>query len=152
MEIDLTKEQYQNLLDACAIADNVYGILGDTWPDTYKRQSERIEKVREYLLLHAEDFGCKDLAETFKGKLIPSDAYSAVMDVIMEDYDDETFWHELETRLGKRDFENTMTDAEREEVEKKGWLPDRIHGIYEKWVEEFVKYGVDRLVINKDAK
>lgn len=130
------------------IASSVYGILGDAVSDDYKKQSDEIDSLSDYLFNFAQDFGCPELTEKFMGKTIPSDAFSEKMQIVMDDYDNETFWHELETRLGKRDFERTMTKEEEGEIEEKGgWLPYRIHDLYEKWAQEFEKYGVERLSI-----
>mgnify|MGYP001606038424 CR=1 FL=1 len=113
MKINLTKKQYETLTKAMEVGSSVYGILGDSIEGDYKKQSDEIENLRKYLLGLAHDFGFDDMTEKFRGKLIMSDNFSEKMHEAIDDYNDETFWHELETRLGKRDFERTMTKAER---------------------------------------
>jgi hypothetical protein len=70
----------------------------------------------------------------------------------IEDFIDDTFWDELEVRLGKRDFDRTMTEEDDEYLEEHdGRLPPRAHAIYKRYHEEFDKYGIDRLEVNKNA-
>ena len=151
MEINFTKEQYEYLIKAIEAGSSVYGILGDSVSEDYKRQSNAIEELRKYLLSHAHELDANFMVEKYKGEVIMSDAFSEKLQEVIDDYDDETFWSELETRLGKRDFEKTMTEAERKEMQKNnGWYPERIHEIYESWNREFEKNGVERLGIVSD--
>lgn len=152
MKINLTKKQYEHLIKAVEAGDSVYGILGDSVSDAYKKQSDEIENLRRYLLSFAAEFGRKDMTEQFHGKTIMNGELSEKLHEAIEDYDDETFWHELETRLGKRDFEKTMTEAEKNELAEKQWYPERIHEIYESWSKEFEKNGVERLEIINGKK
>lgn len=150
MKIDFSKEQYEDLLKMCEVADSVYGIMGDMVSEDYKKQSERIVETRRHLLSYADQFGCGEMAEVFEGEIIPSDKFSEEMQAVIDDYGNETFWHELETRLGKRDFEKDMTDEEKKEVEKEGWLPLRVNNFYDKWAKELEEHGVERLGVIKD--
>ena len=78
-----------------------------------------------------------------------SDDYSEKLQEVVDDYDEDVFWHGLETRLGKRDFMRTATEAEMEEMEDNdGWYPDRIQGIYDGWSKEFEDHGIDRLEVS----
>lgn len=127
---------------------SVYGILGDMVSDDYKKESDEIEDLQEYLLGFASDFGFPDMTEKFEGELIMSDDFSEKLHEAIDDYNDETFWHELEIRLGKRDFGRTITEAEKKEMkENDWWYPKRIHELYDKWSKEFEDNGVERLGI-----
>lgn len=147
MKINFADRQYKNLIKMAEIGSNIYGILGDVISEEYKIQSDEIDELRKYLLSFAGDFNCENLTEEFRGETIMSDSFSEEMQEVMDDYDDETFWHELETRLGKRDFERTMTEIEEIKTKKDGWYPDRICDIYEKYEKEFEEYGIERLEI-----
>lgn len=150
MKINLTKKQYECLVKAIDAGSSVYGILGDSVSEDYKQQSNEINDLQHYLLGFASEFGVEYMTERFRGEIIMSDDLSEKLREAMDDYDDETFWHELEVRLGKRDFERTITEAEKKEIkENGGWYPDRIHGIYDGWGAEFEKNGVERLGIIK---
>jgi hypothetical protein len=150
MKINLSKKQYEILIRALDAGSSVYGILGDNVSEEYKKQSNEIEKLEEYLLGFAKEFGREDMTQEFHGKLIMSDGFSEELQETVDEYDNETFWQELEMRLGKRDFERTVTEAEKKEIEdNNGWLPERIHGLYEKWGKEFEDYGIERLEVMK---
>lgn len=147
MKINMTKEQYKMLVKMAMIASDVYGVLGDNVSDEYKKESDEFEEFRKYILEHAKDFGYKELVEEYMGKIIPSDDFSEKMQVVTDEYDNETFWYELETRLGKRDFERDMTKEEREQVKKNGHYSDKIWDYYEKYQKEFEENGTERLVV-----
>lgn len=147
MKINLTKKQFEVLMKAISAGSSVYGILGDSVSEEYKEESNEIEELRTYFLGLAKDFGMAEMTEEFMGDLIMSDEFSEKYHEVIEEYNDETFWHDLEVRLGKRDFERTITDAEIKELEKDGWYPKRIHKIYKEWRKEFEKNGIERLEI-----
>lgn len=150
MKINLTKKQYSTLIRALEAGNSVYGILGDNVSENYKKISNEINDLQGYLLSFAKDFGRKDLTEKFMGELMLNEKFSEKFHEVIDDYDNENFWHELEVRLGKRDFFKSMTKEEEREIEEKdGWLPERIHEIYEKWGKEFEKNGIERLEIKK---
>lgn len=150
MKINFTKKQYETLIRGLDAGSSVYGILGDNISEEYKKKSNEIESLEDYLLGFAKDFGREDMTQEFRGKLIMSDELDEELQETMDEYDNDIFWHELELRLGKRDFGQTMTDAERKEIDdNNGWLPERIHDCYRKWGEEFEKFGVERLEIKK---
>lgn len=149
MKINITKEQYKILAKMAMVASDVYGILGDNVSDEYKKESDEFEEFRKYILEHAKDFGCEELTEKYMGKIIPSDDFSEKMQVVTDEYDNETFWHELETRFGKRDFERDMTKEEREQTEKDGHYSNKIWNYYEKYQKEFEENGMERLEVIK---
>lgn len=154
MKIDLTKEQYLNLLEIIHIANSVLGILGDVLPEAkYKKKSDEMEDLEDYFLSYARDFRCDDLVEDFHGKTLMKDEIYEKIQAIIDEYDDYIFWNELEVRMGKRDFERTITEEEKKYIkENKGWLPERIHEIYEKYRQEFENHGIDRLELKNDKK
>ena len=151
MKIELSKEQFMNLLEMSHIANSVLGILGDALPETnYKKKSDEMDNLEEYFLGYAKDFGCGSLVEDFHGKILMKEEIYERMREIMDEYDDYIFWNELEVRMGKRDFERSITaDDKRYIKENKGWFPERIHEIYEKYRREFENYGIDRLEIKE---
>lgn len=146
MTVELTKKQFMSLITAVEAGSAIYGILGDIVSDRYKKQSNNIEEVRNCLLAQAKKLGCKDIVEEFEGITILDEELAEKFDRAIEDYDDETFWHELETRLGKRDFDRSVTVEEIQEmISSHGLYPERIHDLYDNWGKEFEKHGIDRL-------
>lgn len=154
MKIELTKEQYLNLLTISNIANSVLGILGDVLPKTdYKKKSDEMENLEEYFLGYVRDFGCGDLVEDFHGKTLMKDEIYEKIQEIMDEYDNYIFWNELEVRMGKRDFERTITADDKKYIkENKGWYPERIHELYDEYRDEFEKYGIGRLEIKGGDK
>lgn len=143
MNLTLTKKQYECLIRAIEASSSVYGILGDV-SDDYKKKSDEIENLRSHLLSFASEFGAEHIVEKFHNQIILSDGISKKLEEVIDDYNDENFWHELEIRLGKRDFERTITEKEKKEIkENGGWYPDRIQKIYDEWAKEFEKNGVN---------
>lgn len=133
--IAFTDKQFRNLVLAVRIGNDVLGILGDVVPDPmYKKLSNTIEELESHLFEWATEFGASDMVEKFRGKLIMDEDMYEMIHELVDEYDDYIFWHELETRLGKRDFERTMTKEEEKYIEKHhGMLPERIHELYEKY-------------------
>lgn len=145
IEMELDKKLFTELLLAAMLYSWVRGGLADSKGEDFKKY----EELKSYLLKIAEDNGFSDLVEEFHGHLVPADKLSKLEEEIMEEYDDDAFWYELITRLGKRDFWRTVTPEEKEEIKKQDWLPERIHKIYEEYEREFEENGVKRLEVNK---
>ncbi len=149
MKINITNDQYKMLLKMTTVSTGVYGILVDNVSEEYRDDYNTVEEFENYILGYAKDFGCEDLVEEYNSRLIISDGFSEEMDVIMDDYDDETFWNELETKLGKRDFERDMTEEEMKKAEEDGFYSEKIWDYYEKYGKEFEENGINRLEIVK---
>lgn len=151
MKINITKKQYIDLITMSRVANNVIGILGDFIEDNpYKEQSNRAEALELYLLTFAKDFECDNFVEEWEGKMIMSEAISEKFQEIIEDYNEFNFWESLATEMGKRDFIRTITNDDKEYIkEHDGWLPDRIHDIYEIYHKEFEDHGIDRLEVQR---
>ena len=145
MQIEFTKKQFKEMLLASMFYSWIRGGLADRDGEDFEKFSE----LQNYLLEIAEKENMKDLFERFDGHLITHDKLDKEQLEIIEDYNDDTFWHELTVALGKRDFFRTVTEEEKEELKKNNWLPERIHEIYGKYDNEFEKHGIDRLEIKK---
>jgi hypothetical protein len=152
MKIELTKEQYKNLLEVSHIANSVLGLLGDVLPGKeYKKKVDEMDNLENYFISFARDFGCDNLVEDFKGKTLMKEEIYEELSEILDEYDDYIFWNELEVRMGKRDFEKTETDDDKKyNKESKGWYPRRIDAVYAKYAQEFENYGIDRLEIREN--
>lgn len=146
MNIELTKEQYKELLLLVLLGSWVRGGVADMNGE-YNKDMNELEK---YLLSEAENFRLSDLAKQFMGHTVPSDKLSEECEEIIDEYNDDEFWAQLSRRLGQKDFARTITkEEERYMKEKDGWFPERIHEIYDKYDKEFEKHGIDRLEIKE---
>ena len=144
MELKLNKSQYAELLEAVLINSWVKGLMYDQGLHDNKKYDE----IENYLLENAKFFGCEKLAELFHGHIVPSDKFSQKVDTLMEEYNQDNFWHELEMRLGQREFARTVTKEEIEEMNNNGnWYPKRIQEIYAKYEKEFEENGLARFDI-----
>lgn len=74
MEINVSKEQFGDLIIMSAIANSVLGILGDALPDAdYKKQSDRMKELEEYFLQYAKNFDEEKFTQNSDGKKIFDD-------------------------------------------------------------------------------
>ncbi|MFA5838942.1 MAG: hypothetical protein WC849_03325 [Candidatus Paceibacterota bacterium] len=147
MKIELTKEQYKELLLLVLLGSWVRGGVADIRGE----YSKEMDELEEHLLCEAKNFGLADSVEQFEGHIVPSDRLSKEYEEIIEEYNDDEFWGGLSRRLGQRDFERTVTKEEKQYMkDNNGWFPERIHEIYEKYEKEFEKYGIDRLEIKEN--
>lgn len=152
MKINFTKKQYDNLITMSQLSGYVLGILGDSYCGDevdYKKLSNEHEELEKYILSFADDFGVGDKIDSYGDDIFLSDDESEKYYEIMSDYDDYAFWSELENRLARRDFSRTITEAEKKEAVKTGWLPNRFREIEKKYEEEFEENGLENIEIKK---
>lgn len=152
MIIELTPQDCRALVLALEAGSTVYGTLSDDDGAAAEHAVtyERIEKVIQSVLTSAERHGLAGIAERFHGELIPDNDLSLDAERAMDEYNNETFWFELEVRLGQRDFQQTKTAADQREIEAHhGMLPERIQQLYDRYTKEFERHGIERLAINE---
>lgn len=151
MKIDITNKQYRNLIIMSGIANSVLGFLDDSLEESdYKSQSNEMEKLEEYLLQFAKDFGCQDLTEEFEGeKFFDDEMYEKMVMPIIGDYDDCIVFDELANKLAWRDFRRDHTDAEIKKIGEKsgGYIGLELYDYENKYWDEFEKNGCNRLEI-----
>ena len=145
MQLDLTKEQFAELLKAVIVGVRVREAVAEE-RDTPGWQD--IGDIESYLLSMAGDFDSADMAEYYLDGWIPSDEVSEELDEELDEYGDQEFWHGLHTALGQRDFYRTMSKEEKKFIaDNDGLFPERMHVLYKKYAKEFEKHGLDRLEI-----
>ncbi|NTV55502.1 MAG: hypothetical protein HGA16_03310 [Candidatus Moranbacteria bacterium] len=147
MNISLSKEQLKDLIFLVELGRFVRERSSDV-PDT---ELDRLwAEVIQPLLAAARAAEVDGIAENRDGKLVIAKEILSATDEAVAEYDDETFWFELESRLGERDFYYYGNDKEIEMAEKTGKLPDRVEWYYRKYRKEFDEHGVDRLEISEE--
>jgi len=146
MQIELSKEQFREMLIGAMLYSWIYGGLADRRGEDFSK----FEKLEDYLLKVAEEKELKDLYENFKGSLLPANKICRDQEETMSEYDDDQFWNDLVTRLGKRDFWSSLSEKEKRGIKKKDWLPEKVHEFYDKYWQEVEEHGVDRLEIKED--
>jgi hypothetical protein len=143
MKLDLNKKQYKELLLLVSLGEWVRNGVADTKGE----YSEKMNELRKHLLTQAREGSWDDLIEEFEGHLLPAENINLQVEEIMEEYDEDEFWHQLMVELGQRDFFRTITNEEKAYIEKEKWLPPRINEIYKKYGDEFEDHGIERLEI-----
>jgi len=149
MKINLTKEQYWNLMRAVYMAD----WMANAICESDMKQDDKIKEIRDYVFSFAKEMGFEDYAEYDEelGK------YYATFDMdddpatrqLIERYDEHSAWDEISSWLGERDFHRKYS---REEIEK---MTDEERFTKQMeceavWGEEFEKNGIDRLKVDKN--
>ena len=149
MKLNLTKKQYITLIKLLYLGE---------WMANAHRTDDRIEEFEEfdqYILSFGKDFG-------LEGKIIydeklkmffltPEFISEAGLDDYIDEYDEDTFWNELISRLSRRDLidrygEEAIKDMKLEE------LIDKEQVFIEEYEEEFKRHGINNLVVGKDYR
>jgi hypothetical protein len=107
--------------------------------------------ARGALLRNAKAAGIDDWIAGKDENLEPTVAFDDLVESVLREYDEDTFWLELEGRLGERDFDVYASDTEFAEAEKTGKYPERVVWYHRKYRKEFSEHGIDRLEINEDV-
>ncbi len=153
MQIELTKEQYRDLVTLSGLGGFVLDILGDEVnKKKYKKLAKKMEILEEHILKYAEDFGCNDLIEEFEGKnVLHEDVIQNTLLPLINDYDGSQVFSFLANKLAWRDFKQDHSDAELEVMAKEnsGYFGVDLYKYEQKYWDEFEKYGIDRLEIKK---
>lgn len=147
MKIELTKEQYKDLLIAVVIGT----YIREAVDEQNGKDFSKVRKIEDYLISCAKDFEAEALTQNFEGHTIISDELiEEYHEKYIEEFEQEVFWSTLVQLLGQRDYEKYATKAERDQVRKNnGWFCGVIDTYYEKYEAEFEQYGIARLVIDE---
>ena len=148
MQIEFNKKQYKQLIKYLETASSVFGILGDFIGKKYKKESNELEELRDYLLKRAKDFKCGRITEEFEGETILKDKYAEKFMKIIDDYDDYIFWSELVQRLAQKDFFKKYI---KEEIKKMDTMEriTKFNELEKEYWKEFEKNGTEKVVVRK---
>ena len=146
MQLKMSKEQFREMLLAAVFYSWVRGYVTEPEGKDYRKY----EKLEKYLLQIAQENNLTDLVKKFRGELVPSEEIVKRVVETMDEYNNEVFWEKLVIYLGQRDFWRSLSPEARREVEKEEFLPIWINDFYQKYEEEFEKYGVERLEIQEE--
>ena len=153
MKINLTKEQYKNLLKATYISQCVTGLLSDHIKnDEYDDLHKKFEDLDSYLLEMSKDFGLENMTEQWEDKILIKEEVSLQLFEILSDYDDLTLHMELSNKLAWRDFNSTHTQKEKEELAEKngGYFGVELHALEKKYWDEFNNNEYNNLYLKGD--
>jgi hypothetical protein len=145
MKISINTSEYQLLLDVIYMADWIL----------HSHDTESRSDTQEYLNLfqklmsYAKEMGHGDLVEFNKelktwSESFTFEAESAAPDYI-DEFENDTFWSELISRLAQRDALKVFKTKNIEDVDTER-LFFAIANMEEKWSKEFAVYGLDRIL------
>lgn len=149
--VEFTKEQFFTLMKAVHLGNWVANAIRIGTKDDPKK--EEYEKIEDYIFSLAKQFSWDkyvDDDDMDEGRFYPTRQFEEETDVqkLLEDYDDEIFWHELPDRLGERDFYKKYS--------RKDWgkmtRDERFLKMQEciiKWEEELEDNGIERLGVEE---
>lgn len=147
MEIEFTKKEYECLLDVLYMADwvmNAHKVEDDPRTEVYR-------KLEQKLFSYAKDMGFENLVEYASDykKYFPTRKLEETGSAreFIEEFEDDTFWEELTSRLADRDSARKVGGVENF---SKLSFEDRAEIIWsfeEKYTSEFEKRGLEGLSI-----
>ena len=147
-KILFSKKEYKELLQTFLVGKWVCEAVNELRDE----DNDSLDKLENNIITSAKSFGLEEL--TCKSKItdtiLPSENIEHDIEGIIEDYTDDVFWNELTVRFGKRDFYESLSLKEKEEIKKASWLPEKIHDFYAKYEEEFDENGIENLRLKKD--
>lgn len=149
MNLNLTEAQFAELLELVHIGAYVRNAVREQEDDYNPTRDEALEDFLYKVALEHKIPGIELDKEI--GYIGPTNQKEEQLHAIIEQYDEDQFWFELGRLLGQRDLRRTLTANEEGESEQSGWLPERVHELYEKYDEEFERYGIERLEVNTAA-
>lgn len=146
---ELTKAQYEVLINALQIAGCVYGVMGDTVDEKYKKQSDKLDELESYLLENAGEFGLYEMVDVFRGKKVVDEKYlnKAIND--LSEYEEYSFWDNLARKLADRDLLRKLGEEKFRAMDNMEYI-NAEYPIEDEYHQEFEKCGLDRVKIDKE--
>ena len=149
MKIEFSKNDLKTLLELLYFGDYMFSSSENDYPDKKKDYKKTMQKIfqeakKAGLEKHVAPIDKDELG--FSGEL---DGNEIINDVI-ENYNNESFWMELSSRLGVRDMAEKIEEEEYAQMDNMERFNLRMEaeGVYER---EFTKYGLKNLkVLNMD--
>jgi hypothetical protein len=148
MKINFTKKEYRSLLEAMQIADWVLH-AHEIEPRT---DTKKFEELFEKLLALANEMGCKDLVELEEddNKYYPAIELESAVEEFIEEFESNTFWEELVSRLSERDVLRKAKMTELMDIETKERI-SLFSEAEEKWTKEISSFGLDRICVDESV-
>lgn len=146
MEIELTTNEYKTLLEMVQIASWIlHAHKVEHGPET-----KVYRDLEQKILSLAKEAGFENLVEYDRGmkEYFPTREFEEENPAMqfIDEYDEETFWDELAERLASRDL--VEEEGEEKVNEMDPWeRATRIESLHGGYLEEFERYGLERLRI-----
>ena len=144
MKINFTKSEYRILLDVIYMADWILHAHYTEDRNDTKEYSGLFQKLMSY----AKDMGCEDLVDFDKQQKNYAESFlfeeESPAPGYIEEFEDDSFWSELISRLARRDALIELKVDNPDDVDTE-ILYTAIFKAEEKWGKEFETYGLDRI-------
>ena len=150
-KIELTKKQYEILMNALQIAGSVYGVMGDMVDKKYKKQSGELDDLESYLLENAEELGLGTMIEIFQNKKTVNQEYLEKAIDDLSEYEEFSFWDTLPRRLAERDLARKLGKEKVRSMDNIAYIHAE-YPIEDEYRNEFDKHGIGRLKIDETKK
>jgi len=151
MQIELSKAEYRELLQAVGMANYMFELITDLGGEKkYVSSSKRMNALQDTVSRHAEDFGIYDWAEEDSdGSFGPSDATLENISAVINDMEEFFAYEHLSNMLAWRDFhrEHTREEIENMIEEHHGYFGVLLYDYEERYWNEFDSHGFKRLEI-----
>lgn len=145
MKVNLTRKEYRDLLDVLYIAHwilSAHKVQKDDRIERYDQLEQKFfalsKKMKfENLVHHDAEF------DTY----FPTREYeeTSTAHVFIDEYDNDTFWEELASRLAKRDLLKQMGGPEKLVDMPKEEMMDKLFQLEEFYSDEFTRHGLENL-------
>jgi hypothetical protein len=150
MNIDVSKEEYEKLIDLLYIASIV--VTGNKTRDTPVTQPYEAV-VQKFYALAVQMGQSERVAYDFDlDAFLPTKKLedSSTARSLLDEFTDESFWHELIGRLTERDLERQAGGAGKPDALSPDERFELETPIEERYLEEFERNGIERLQIVED--
>lgn len=146
MKINFTKKEYRLLLELIYLGDWLIHAYDESGSESTADYKMVVQKIYSY----AKDMESEDLVEVSRrwNEYFPTrklEEESRVFEFV-RDYDDATFWRELEERLVERDLREQL-ELETLQALRPEEYDAHADPISQEYWDEFVTFGIDRLRI-----
>ncbi len=147
MNIDVSKEEYAKLVDLLYMASVVATANGTR--DTPVTRSYEAVIQKFFALASRMDQGDKIVYDFDLEKFLPAESFerSSAARTLLDEFTDESFWHELIERLTDRDLEHQVGGADKLRSLSMEERFDLETPVEERYLDEFEQHGIERLEI-----
>jgi len=146
LKIELSNEQYRELVINTAIGAWVRESVLEGRDEA--EAQEEATNLQEYLLTFADQFACGDMVEKFDDILVLKEEIEQDEVIsFLEDFVEDELFSSLALKLGSRDCTKDLTEEQMNKSLDSGKMPKGFDKAVEKYENEFIEHGIDRLQI-----
>lgn len=141
VKIEFTPEEYKSLLKLLYLGEWMHNAYNESEPSD-------VEKVVQKVFAKSKEAGLERMIQYTEdlGKYFPTRNMEEIFHLLVEDYDESTFYEELPYRLAERDFEAKYTKSAIKKMSAETQFLKK-EELAEKYFDEFEKNGLKNLRI-----